>query len=174
MQTHCFNSEAGATLPIVMCLLMLTSAISALLIQMSHDHIKQMHLWAARNEVFHHTEKMLHECEQKIHNDLVTPTALMNCCWVERSISTESKKKNVTPSDGFFRVSVFGTKMNQMQVQALPHVQAQTQARIQTIVELNPTFQRISWREVIDLDWEYSIDKEQRLIWENLPACQLK
>jgi hypothetical protein len=168
MRTLYSNPEAGSTLPIVMCLLMLTSSMSALLIQMSHGHSKQIHLWVAKNEVFDHTEKILHECEQKIHDKLVTPTSLMNCCWVERSTAVENKKQNSAASDIFFRVSVFGGKMTQEQAQPA------TQTRLQSIVEFNPIFQRISWREVIDLDWEYSIDQKQRLIWENLPSCQLK
>jgi hypothetical protein len=169
-------NENGSTLPLVLCLLLIISTISALLIQMSHGQIKQMTQWKLHADLEEKTETLLNQCEKHLEQGLALITHPMNCCVIE----TSPPQKNKT----YFRVSVFGSKKD-------PINRDDSQApstfltRLQSIwvMETSPTtskkknlnsLQRISWREVIDLDWEYAMSHQQRSIWEDLQACDIK
>ena len=178
MQTTCKLklNENGSTLPLVLCVLLIISTISALLIQMSHGQIRQVMQWKHQADLEQKTEALLNQCEKHLEQGLALITHPMSCCVIE----TSPPQKNKT----YFRVSVFGSKKDPINRDYL-QTPSTFQTRLQSIwlLEHSPTtsntkhlnsLQRISWREVIDLDWEYTISHQARSIWEDLQACDIK
>jgi hypothetical protein len=172
-------NEKGSTLPLVLCVLFIISAISSLLIQMSLGQFKQIAGWKQQSDLELKTEALLNQCEKYLQLGLEPFTHPISCCVIEASPYEKSKR--------YFRVSVIGMNKDFLHHdESLSSTESppKLQSRLQSVwlMQTHPatsnmkhrnSLQRISWREVIDLDWEYSINKQQREIWENLSACNM-
>lgn len=166
--------EEGFTIPLVMCAILLISSISVVLIQVSHDQIKLISKWQGYIDLEEKTEALLNQCEKYIPSGLIGQQALsypMTCCAIESS----SAAKNKT----YFRVFVSAIQKDLHNTASSPST-----SRLETVwtIENSETrskgknstaLQRLSWREVIDLDWEHTINQQHAQIWENLAACPI-
>ena len=165
------TNESGFALLAVMTLILLMSIATAATYRILL--LESLNTRALINQeiVFQATEKRLHECIEQI--DLELPSNSMHqCCYIEKVHASKAKV--------YFRISVhLGLQRASDQSFVNPMLASQSRQQALIQISIDPRTHQIkkrdflSWREILDHEWDSELDQSTNKPWEHINPCIL-